>query len=136
MRCRADRQTLAVTEVAQALGISKTVVDRILNSLRPTRFIEFEQTELQALTDSTITDVSALRRDLAEIRTRGYAASVGERQAGAGSVAALILNHTGYPVASMSLCGPVERFSGESDHAAELIMAAARRLSRQIGYQG
>ena len=95
-----------------------------------------EQTELRAVTDLTITDVSSLRSELAEVRSRGYAVSKGERQAGAGSVAAPVLDHNGYPVASMSLCGPVERFSEESDHAAELITAATRRLSRQIGYQG
>ena len=95
----------------------------------------FEVAELERLTDVTITDVARLRAELAEVRTHGFAVSWGERQAGAGSVAAPILDHNGYPVASMSLCGPVERFHEEAERAAELITEATRRLSRQIGFQ-
>ena len=231
-----DTQTLGVTEIAQALGISKAVVHRILNSLRATGFIEFEpesrryqlgptaldvglaflrhvdvrelarpvlkalsaqtqetatlsirsewhriyidqvtpprevkmtvalgrpfplyagsssksllaflpqheideyleRTEPQALTDLTITDIPTLRSELAQVRARGYAVSLGERQAGAGSVAAPVLDHNGYPIASMSLCGPVERFREDADRAAQLVTEATMQLSRQIGYQ-
>ncbi len=93
-----------------------------------------ERTELRPLTDRTITDVDLLHSELVEVRARGYATSLGERQSGAGSVAAPILDHTGHPVASMSLCGPVERFRDEVDRAAELITERTGRLSRQIGY--
>ena len=94
-----------------------------------------ERAELEPLTDLTITDAEELRAELATIHERGFATSRGERQSGAGSVAAPILDHNGYPVASMSLCGPVERFQQESEQAAALITEATGRLSRQIGYQ-
>ncbi len=94
-----------------------------------------EHTDLRPLTDLTITETDRLRAELAEIRARGFALSLGERQSGAGSVAAPILDHTGHPVAAMSLCGPVERFRGETKRAAGLIVEASRRLSRQMGNQ-
>jgi DNA-binding IclR family transcriptional regulator len=94
-----------------------------------------ERADLEPLTDLTITDAADLRAELADVRTRGFAASRGERQSGAGSVAAPILDHNGYPVASMSLCGPVERFQKEAEHAATLVTEATMLLSRQIGYQ-
>jgi IclR family transcriptional regulator, acetate operon repressor len=90
---------------------------------------------LGKLTDLTITDVRTLKRELKAIRERGYAISFGERQAGAGSVAAPLLDHDGHPVAVMSLCGPVERFRGEVDGLADKLLAATTDLSGRLGYQ-
>jgi DNA-binding IclR family transcriptional regulator len=91
---------------------------------------------LEPLTESTITDSASLMEDLARIRRLGYASSVNERQAGAASVAAPVFDHSGGPVAAISLCGPAERFQDEADEAATLIVAAARQLSERMGYRG
>jgi IclR family acetate operon transcriptional repressor len=91
---------------------------------------------LEPLTESTITDPDRLLEDLARIRHVGYAASVNERQAGAASVAAPVFDHSGGPVAAISLCGPAERFQDEADEAAALIVAAGRQLSERMGYRG
>jgi DNA-binding IclR family transcriptional regulator len=91
--------------------------------------------DFEALTELTITDPDRLRDELDQIRSQGYARSLGERQSGAGSVAAAILDHSGRAIASMSLCGPIERFRAEMDKAAELIVAAGQRLSSQMGYR-
>lgn len=92
-------------------------------------------TELEALTDRTVTDPERLRRELATIRKRGFAKSLGERQIGAASVASPVFDHEGAPVAVISVCGPVERFRGEVDQIAPLLVARARELSRQIGWK-
>ncbi len=94
-----------------------------------------EAVELRAFTDLTITDPDRLRLELAAVRAAGFAVSLGERQADAASVAAPIFDHTRRPVASMSLCGPVERFGPKVDDAARLILAASQELSRQLGFQ-
>ena len=91
--------------------------------------------DLEPLTDLTITDPARLLDELTTIRSAGFAVSNGERQAGAGSVAAPILDYSGTPIASMSLCGPAERFRAEVDAAAALIVEAGQRLSRQMGYR-
>ncbi len=91
---------------------------------------------LESLTESTITDSDRLMKDLARIRRLGYASSVNERQAGAASVAAAVFDHSGWPVAAISLCGPAERFQNEADEAATLIVAAGKRLSERMGYRG
>jgi DNA-binding IclR family transcriptional regulator len=90
---------------------------------------------LSALTQQTIVDPEALRDELATIRKRGFARSFGERQAGAGSVAAPVFNHTGEPVAVMSVAGPVERFRQEADEAAKQLLVETRELSRRLGFQ-
>lgn len=91
--------------------------------------------ELEALTDLTITDPSLLRAELAKIRELGFAASSGERQSGAASVAVPILDHDGRPIASMSLSGPKERFQAEAAAAASLVVAAGKSLSQRMGYR-
>lgn len=83
---------------------------------------------LQALTDRTITDLQRLRRDLAVARKRGYTMSIGERQPGAASIAAPVLDHA-RPVAVVSVSGPAERFRTEIPRCAELLLQATARLS-------
>ncbi len=90
---------------------------------------------LDSLTDRTITDAEDIKEELARIREKGFAMSIGERQSGAASVAAAILDHDGHPIASMSLCGPAERFESEADAAARAVVAASRSISQQMGYR-
>lgn len=90
---------------------------------------------LEALTDSTIRDVEELRRDLAAVRSRGYAISFGERQPGASSVAAPVLDHQGQPAAAVSICGPLERFRDKVEENARLLLKVTGDLSRQLGHQ-
>ncbi|TVR33790.1 MAG: IclR family transcriptional regulator [Nitriliruptor sp.] len=93
------------------------------------------QHHLEALTDRTIIDDAQLRAELQLIRERGYAVSFGERQAGAGSVAAPVLDHRGEPAAAVSICGPLERFREGVDLASSLLLETTKELSRQLGYQ-
>lgn len=91
------------------------------------------QNQLDELTEHTITDADALRRDLALTRERGYASSEGERQSGASSVAAPVMDHRGEPIAVLSICGPQERFQEVRDHAIELLLETTRTLTRHMG---
>ncbi|MDN5918441.1 MAG: IclR family transcriptional regulator [Pseudonocardia sp.] len=90
--------------------------------------------DLAALTPSTITDPDALRAELALIRERGYAASAGERQADAGSVAAPVFGPSGDVVGAISVCGPRFRVTDEFVAAtAPEVIAAAERTTRRLG---
>lgn len=91
---------------------------------------------LPALTNQTITDVRQLRRDLAAARKRGYTSSLGEREAGAASVAAPVLDDAGRPIAAVSVAGPLERFKPKAARCAELLLQATARLSERMGYPG
>lgn len=87
---------------------------------------------LDQLTSATITDTVALRDELVKIRAMGYAVSLGERQAGAGSVASAVFDHEG-PVAVISLCGPLERFRDHTTEYARLLTTATSALSSRLG---
>ncbi len=81
-------------------------------------------------------DRDALREELRQIRRRGYATSNGERQAGAASIAAPVFDHSGRPVAALSVCGPAERFGPHMDQARRLLPEATARVSARLGYRG
>jgi IclR family acetate operon transcriptional repressor len=91
---------------------------------------------LEQLTAITVTDPESLRRELAEIRAQGCAISYGERQEGAGSVAAPVFDHEGRAAAVVSVCGPVERFRREVHDIAPILVDATERLSRRLGWEG
>lgn len=92
---------------------------------------------LPSLTKATIRSATALRRELAQVRERGYATSRGERQEGAGSVAAPVFGLDGEVVGSISVCGPVTRFDAAAmDRYAPQVLAAARDVSRALGWAG
>ncbi|SFM63780.1 transcriptional regulator, IclR family [Pseudonocardia ammonioxydans] len=90
--------------------------------------------ELAALTPSTPTDPDALRTELARIREAGYAASAGERQGDAGSVAVPVFGPGGL-VGAVSVCGPRFRVTDEfvAATAPELIETADRITARLGG---
>lgn len=91
--------------------------------------------DLSRLTDETITDRGLLQRELEVIRKRGFARSLGERQAGAASVAAPVFDHQSAPAAVMSVCGPFERFRTNVDAAAKHLLEETRALSRELGFR-
>jgi IclR family acetate operon transcriptional repressor len=91
---------------------------------------------LPKLTNSTVTDREELARELREIVARGWARSTEERQTGAASVAAPILDRDGKPLAVLSVCGPAGRFGPEADACAARLLQSTRKLSSQLGYRG
>ncbi|WP_329303604.1 IclR family transcriptional regulator [Streptomyces sp. NBC_00659] len=94
-----------------------------------------ERHALDRLTERTITDPDKLRKELAAVRRRGYATSVGEREAGSASVAAPVLGHDGHVIAVVSVAGPQTRFKPRMAECAPLLLAAVERLSAEFGYR-
>ncbi|MGE5482650.1 MAG: IclR family transcriptional regulator [Bacteroidota bacterium] len=90
---------------------------------------------LEQVTPNTITDPEVLRRELAEVRRRGYAFSSDERFVGSSSVAAPILGVTGEVVASLGVVGPSVRLDpAKTVKVIELIIRYAGDISRRMGY--
>lgn len=76
-----------------------------------------------------------LRRELALIRRRGYAVTLGEVVASANSIAAPILDDDGHAVAAINITGPADRWTPQrmDEHAAELL-AATQAVRARLGY--
>ncbi len=93
--------------------------------------------ELERLTDLTLADPDALRERLAQVRRDGHAHSDGERQRGAGSVAAPVFGVDGAVVGAISVCGPVDRVDDSArSRFVPLLLEAADEISRALGWRG
>lgn len=70
---------------------------------------------------------------LSQVRRRGWAQSVGEREPGVASVSAPVRTPSGRVVAAVSISGPIERLTRQPGrlHAAAVV-GAAQRLSEQL----
>jgi DNA-binding IclR family transcriptional regulator len=90
---------------------------------------------LPAITEHTITDEEQLFEELRETRERGYAIDYQEYELGGRCVAAPIFDHTGQPVAAVSISAPLMRFPEEQVPSfGEKVIEAAKAISRDLGY--
>ena len=70
---------------------------------------------------------------LAGVRRRGWAQSVGEREAGVASVSAPVRGPSGRVVASVSISGPIERLTRQPGRLhAPAVLAAAGKLTESL----
>jgi IclR family acetate operon transcriptional repressor len=101
----------------------------ILASLPEDRREALLQRELPALTEHTITAADQLRDVLADVTRDGVAVSLGERQPGAGSVAAPLFGPDDEVHGSISICGPQYRFTPDAvSRYRDLVREAAAEI--------
>jgi DNA-binding IclR family transcriptional regulator len=86
---------------------------------------------------SSLVDVLAASeftdRTLAEVRRRGWAQSVGQREAGVASVSAPVLSRDGDLLAAISISGPIERLGrSPGTRFAPVLIAGARRITASL----
>jgi DNA-binding IclR family transcriptional regulator len=90
---------------------------------------------MQAYTDSTITTRDRLRKELAQVRERGYAVAVDELEVGLAAIAAPIHNAHGDVIASMSVSGPTFRLTEERiGEISPPLVEAAAEVSHRLGW--
>ncbi|MCL3883266.1 HTH-type transcriptional regulator BhcR [Marivita sp. GX14005] len=89
---------------------------------------------LEAFTEHTITDPTALMADLAAIRARGYSVDEQERNLGMRCIAAPVFDLSQVAVAGISVSGPTSRVSPENiESLSAHVREAAGALSHAIG---
>jgi DNA-binding IclR family transcriptional regulator len=96
----------------------------------------FSKKRLDKITALTITNFSAIEKDLESIRKRGYAVSRGEREPDAFSVTAPVLDTGDHAVASLSISGP--NFRLNDNNAKEYItwvLTASEEISQKLRYR-
>ena len=86
---------------------------------------------------ATLGDVLAgaefTERSLAEVRRRGWAQTVGQREAGVASVSAPVLDPDGGLLAAISISGPIERLGRTpGSRFAPVLIAGARRITAAL----
>ncbi len=90
---------------------------------------------LNRKTPNTITDPQMLKGELKKIRELGYAVDNEENEIGIKCVGVPIFDHTGYPIAGMSVSGAARRLSEEVIKECALhLKRAAEEISKKLGY--
>jgi IclR family transcriptional regulator, KDG regulon repressor len=107
----------------------------LLADLPPERVAEIvAERGLASFTRNTITDPDELNAELERIRERGFAIDDEEYDEGLRCIGAGVRDHSGHVVSALGIGGPVTRVTpARVDELAELVMAAARGLSRRLG---
>lgn len=108
---------------------ASSVGKAFLAHLEDDRVLHLVGQEPRRFTDTTITDLSALRAELRRVRGKGFAVCQGEFELGSWGVAAPVLGSRGVPVAALCLWGPDRR----GDEARlEALGRLAHRAAREV----
>jgi IclR family acetate operon transcriptional repressor len=93
------------------------------------------RTGMPAQTPKTVTDPARLLRELALVRSRGYAIDTGEQEVGVQCIAVPV--HDAPALTAISISGPEARLTPSVvDRAVPLLQEVARRLSAELSYRG
>jgi IclR family transcriptional regulator, KDG regulon repressor len=91
--------------------------------------------KLPRLTDNTITSPTKLRKDLAQVRTRGYSIEECESNVDVCCTGAAVRDRTGEVVAAISVSVPEYRWAAHPhEHWISLVLDAAGEYSASLGY--
>lgn len=121
--------------VGQHIPLHATSNGKVLLAWLPPSQLADLLGRLPAYTDATITSKASLRRELEQVRERGYALAVDELEVGLTAIAAPVRNAHGDVVCSMSLSGPTFRLSEERfAEVTPLLVEAADELSHRLGW--
>jgi DNA-binding IclR family transcriptional regulator len=89
---------------------------------------------LPEMTFKTVTNRRLLRRQIDDVRRRGYAIEIGENEEGSMCIGVPILDEKGLPLAAMSLAAPERRMTPAiTDEAIAGLREATRAISIQLG---
>jgi IclR family transcriptional regulator, KDG regulon repressor len=110
----------------------------ILAALKPEELDRFlARVELTPVTPNSITEASALKQNIEQIRQGGIAFDDGEFNAEVRCVAVPVKDFTGQIIGAVGISGPIWRLNIQAlQSRAQAVQAAARRLSAEFGYQG
>jgi IclR family KDG regulon transcriptional repressor len=94
-----------------------------------------DQHGLPAMTSHTITDADEFLAEMEKARELGYAVDDEENEIGGRCVAVPVFDHTGNPVAAVSVSAPTARLPvSEFPQAGAMVRETARCISRGLGY--
>lgn len=101
----------------------------------PARESLLSQIEYVRYNSATIANAAQLRKELSEVRERGYAIDRGEQLSGIHCVAVPVFARHGYPIAAIWTTGPADRIREmDLDSIGQLFKSQVRLVSARLGY--
>lgn len=127
-----------LTHVGRRNPLHCTSSGKVMLAHKDPQFVQhYMENDLQKFTDTTITDSSALKEELARIKKQGYATSFEELLEGVNSIAAPIRDYSGHVVAAVTVVGPRQRMGrSKTNFFAKHVMEASAEISEKLGYYG
>lgn len=95
----------------------------------------FEKVELKKFTEKTITDKEKLKKELKQIRAKGFAVDNEESEEGLMCFAAPIKDIKNDTAAAISISGPAFRMKENKKELIKSIIKVSKEISSQIGYR-
>jgi DNA-binding IclR family transcriptional regulator len=121
--------------VGQHIPLHATSNGKVLLSGLDAEEVDRRVEKLTAYTRRTITSRSALRRELQDVRTSGFAVATDELELGLTALAAPIRSAHGDVIASISVSGPTYRLTERRlDELKQAVMGGADEVSRRLGW--
>jgi DNA-binding IclR family transcriptional regulator len=135
---RAPGRAPLVTEVGVRLPAHLTASGRAMLAMLPAAQVRALFPDASSFVRRTAVSgprsLTALRRDLAEVRRRGFATEDGEVTPGFSSVAAPVTDHQSLPVAGVAVTFPSDELDpSQRAELAEHVMQTASTLTRRLG---
>ncbi len=118
------------------MELHPTAAGRVLLAYAEPKFSEqiLDKSEMVRFTETTLIDKDEIRKDLANIRERGYAINIEGREQGIAAIAAPVFDFENHVPAALAIVGPAHRFSGESlDRMLDSLLKSTREMSRLMG---
>jgi len=129
---------LVAMQVGDALPLHVGAAPRALLSWLPAgeqHAVLDEITGMTSLLGFPVPSAAALRREIADIRDRGYSRSDEDVTLGVASLGSPIFNHRGELVAAMSISGLRDTVIGREEEASRALRAASRGVSEVLGFE-
>jgi IclR family acetate operon transcriptional repressor len=131
-----NRSLRVVTNVGDRFPLHSTAAGKALLAFLPAAQAEsLLKAGMPSFTPHTITTAEGMRAEIEKIRRDGFAIEDGESRIGLRSAAAPIFDISGTPRYAISIIGMFRRTTSDDFlQARDLICAAARLISRELGY--
>ena len=136
-RLESSQSLRLFTETGRRVPINCTSSGKVLlaHLTEPARLDVLARAPLTQLTPHTLTDPQALVVEAAQIRRRGWAEAVNEREIGVASVAAPVRDRSGEVVAAVSIGAPIIRLGApRRRELAAIVVEAGEAISRRLGW--
>ena len=113
-----------------------TATGKVMLAYQPEALLARYCGKMKRYTPNTVTSLTRLKAELAQVRSRGYSVTTGEWRENVGGVAAPIRAATGEIIAAVGLMCPLERLKAEStpSQAAKAIRDCAAHISSDLGF--
>lgn len=135
-KVESSRSLRMPSQVGRRLPVHCTGVGKALIAYLPDEVLHglVARRGLASFTRNTITDLAALRAELALIRDRGFAVDNEEIEEGLVCIGAAVRDQTAHVVAAVSIAGPSSRLRPETigDHARDVVKMA-NAMSATLG---